>query len=98
MYNYDEAGDVEAMIDSEVTGPVNLGSGQAIAVRDLVLQFATALGRQDLIEFGARSTDAAEPPLVVADVTRLAEEVGYQPRVSLAQAVDHTIAYWKHHG
>ncbi len=98
MYIDDVAGALVGLVDSDVTGPVNIGSGEAIAVRDLVLRFATALGRQDLIEFGARSTDAAEPPLVVADVTRLAEEVGYQPRVSLAQAVDHTIAYWKHHG
>ena len=98
MYIDDVAGALVALCDSEVTGPVNIGSGQAIAVRDLVLPFATALGRRDLIEFGARPSNSAEPPLVVADVTRLAEEVAYQPRVSLAQAIDQTIAYWKHHG
>jgi nucleoside-diphosphate-sugar epimerase len=81
-----------------VTGPVNIGTGRAIAVRDLVLQFAAALGRRELVELGARSSNPVEPPLVVADVTRLAEEVGYQPRVSLAQAIDYTIAYWKRHG
>ncbi len=98
MYIDDVAGALVALGDSEVTEPVNIGSGQAIAVRDLVLQFAAALGRRDLIELGARPSNPAEPPLVVADVTRLAEEVGYQPRVSLAQAIDHTIAYWKRHG
>jgi len=98
MYIDDVAGALVALADSEVTGPVNIGSGQAIAVRDLVLEFAAALGRRDLIEFGARPSNPAVPPLVVADVTRLAQEVGYQPRVSLTQAIDHTISYWKRHG
>ena len=98
MYIDDVAGALVALCDSEVTGPVNIGSGQAVAVRDLVLQFATALDRQDLIEFGARPSNPAEPPLVVADVTRLTEEVAYQPCVSFVQAIDHTIAYWKSHG
>lgn len=98
MYIDDVAGALVALGDSEVTGPVNIGSGQAIAVHDLVLQFATALDRPDLLALGARPSNPAEPPLVVADVTRLVKEVGYQPHVSLAQAIEHTIAYWKRHG
>jgi nucleoside-diphosphate-sugar epimerase len=53
------------------------------------------LGRPDLIRLGARASAVEEPPLVVADVARLRDEVGWVPRYSLDQGVSATTAWWR---
>ena len=69
-----------ALIDSPITGPVNVASGQPIAVRDLVALVAAAAGRPDLVRLGAVQQRAGEPDELVADVGRLRDEVGWRPR------------------
>jgi nucleoside-diphosphate-sugar epimerase len=43
-----------ALLRSEVTGPVNMASGEARPVRDLIFALAEAVGRPDLVRLGAR--------------------------------------------
>ena len=43
------------------------------------------IGREDLLDFA--DDVAGQPPLIVADATRLREEVGYRPRYSLDEAI-----------
>lgn len=75
----DVAGAFVRLLQSDVMGPVNLGSGEATSIRDLVTTIGRLMGREDLVHVGARPTARPEPPLVVADVTRLREEVGFSP-------------------
>lgn len=83
-----------ALLDSEVTGAVNIASGNAVALRDVVARIGEKLGRQDLIQLGALSVPANDPPVLVADVSRLREEVGWQPRYDLERGLDATIRWW----
>jgi len=76
-----------ALLASDVTGPVNIGAGQAIAVRDLILAIAGAMGRADHVRLGARARPHDDPPLIAADVTRLRAEVGFRPRHDLVSGV-----------
>jgi nucleoside-diphosphate-sugar epimerase len=80
---------------SEVTDPVNIGSGSAVAIRDLATTIADLLGRRDLLRIGATPTRADEAPLVEADVTRLRDEVGFTPRFDLSAGLAHTIDWWR---
>lgn len=75
------------LMESPVEGPVNIGSGDAIAVRDLVGAFARAAGREDLIRLGAIARRPNDPPLIEADVTRLRDEVGFTPHYDLESGV-----------
>lgn len=84
-----------ALLDSPVRGPVNIASGQPVAVRDLVLRIAEKLGRKDLLRLGARPAQPGEPPLLAADVRRLREEVGWQPSTDLDTGLDLTIRWWR---
>lgn len=77
---------------SEATGAINIASGEAITVRDLVLQAADVLDGRDLVVFGAPTK---EPPLVVADTTRLRQEVGWTPRLTLREAIAETVDWWR---
>ncbi|MCX6030220.1 MAG: NAD(P)-dependent oxidoreductase [Chloroflexi bacterium] len=91
----DVAGAFVALLNSAVSGPVNVASGQPISIRDLVYRIAAKLGRADLIQLGAVPTPANEPPLLVADVRRLRDEVGWRPAYDLETGLARTIDWWR---
>lgn len=74
-----------ALALSDVTGAVNVASGRAVAVRDVVGELARAAGRPDLLRPGALPTRPGDPPELVADVARLRDEVGFAPSIGLAE-------------
>jgi nucleoside-diphosphate-sugar epimerase len=83
------------LLDSEVQGPVNIGSDEALALSDLIGRIAQQLGRPELVRLGARSTVTDEPPMLLPDVRRLRDEVQWRPRFSLADGIRDTIAWWR---
>ncbi len=66
-----------ALAMSRVTGPVNIGSGQAVAIREVVETLGRILGRPELVRLGARPDAPGEMPYMAADITRLRREVGF---------------------
>lgn len=84
-----------ALADSALQGPVNVGSGEPVAVAALIDAIATRLGRTDLVRLGARPLPAGEPALLLPDVTRLCTGLGWQPRYTLDTALADTIAWWR---
>ena len=62
-----------ALLESEVQGPVNIGSGAPVAVRDLLLSIGRYLERPELICFGARNS-AGEPAAVWANVRKTGQQ------------------------
>lgn len=65
-----------------VQGAVNIASGEGVALRDIALCAAEALGRdRSVLRFGALPMRATDPIALVADVARLRDEVGFRPRV-----------------
>jgi len=86
-----------ALFNSDVCGPVNIASGQAVAVKDIVLVIAHKLDRADLVRLGTVPASEDEPPSIAADVTRLSEEVGWSPRHTLGEGLDKAIAWWREH-
>ena len=85
-----------ALLASPVEGAVNMGSGRPLRIRDLVMALADAAGRSDLIRLGARPA-GDEPALLTADVTRLREQVGWEPALELGEAARRTVAWWREH-
>jgi len=92
LYVKDVADALAALLDSPVAGPVNIGSGRGIAIRDLALHIARQLGRPDLLNFGE---PASEPARLVASTRRLSHEVGWQPKYDLAAGLSESIAWWR---
>jgi len=82
-------------LESEVTGAVNIGSGQPIAIKDVVYKIADVIGRSDLIQLGAIPSPPKETPLLVADVTRLSNEVGYFSQFDFETRLMETVDWWK---
>jgi len=91
-----DAGDAfAALVDSEITGPVNIGSGDPVVTRDLILAVGEAAGRPDLIDFGARPEREDEPCELVASVRRLREELAWSPRMDFRAAVRAAVDAWR---
>ncbi len=91
----DVADAIVALTRSDLTGPVNIGSGEAVAVRDVIECVAHASGRPELVRLGARETPANEPAILVADVNRLRDELGWRPRIALASGLCETANWWR---
>jgi nucleoside-diphosphate-sugar epimerase len=98
LYVRDAAAALVALLDSHVTGPVNIASGTPIALRDLVELIGCQVGRIDLVDEVRDADRSTEPPVVAADVTRLATEVGWTPSFSLVAGIDETVAWWRSTG
>jgi nucleoside-diphosphate-sugar epimerase len=84
-----------ALLDGDVQGPVNIGSGNGVAIREVIELVGAAAGHPDLIRFGAVETRAGEPASLVADVRRLRDEVAFRPRIALEDGIADTVAWWQ---
>jgi nucleoside-diphosphate-sugar epimerase len=83
------------LLESDVQGPVNIGSDERIALADLIDRIALEIGRPDLVRLGARSAPTDEPPLLVPDVHRLRDEVHWRPQFSLNEGLRDAIGWWR---
>lgn len=90
----DAAAALVALLESDVRGPVNVGSGRATAVRDIALRLAAMLDGEELLRLGALPA-GSEESLVVADIERLSREVGFRPRFDLEGGLADTVAWWR---
>ena len=83
------------LIWSGYEGPLNIGSGTAIALQDLIAEAGRQIGRPELIRLGARDTRPGDPDLVEADITRLTDVLGWTPRYDLESGMAQTISWWR---
>ena len=75
---------IAALATSDVTGPVNIGSGAPISIAAMARLIAEIAGRPYLLRLGALPDRPNEPPYMVAHTGRLRREVGFTAPVSLA--------------
>ncbi len=96
LYVEDMADALAALIDSPVSGSVNIASGRPIQLRDLLGRFGKKLQGMDLIRFGRRQVTGEDAePLLAGDVKRLSTEVNWRPTIGMEAGIDRTIDWWK---
>ena len=91
----DTAGAFVSLLDSNVTGIVNIASGKPLTLKNIALSTAEILGASDLVEPIAETIPENEPARIVADVTRLTKEVDWVPRYDLRTGLEESIAWWR---
>jgi nucleoside-diphosphate-sugar epimerase len=84
-----------AVLDSELEGPVNIGSDERIALADLVDRIGRRIGRPELLRLGARAAAPQEPSLLVPEIHRLRDEAAWRPQFTLDAALNDTIEWWR---
>lgn len=98
LYVADVADAFAALLDSEVNGIVNIGSGKPVSIKEIVQMIAKNLGKDTEIRFGALPSRADEAPFIVADTYRLNKEVDWHQKFSLEEGIKNTISWWKEYG
>lgn len=94
LYVADVAAALVGLMESDLTGTINIASGESVPVRRIVETLGSLAGRPDLLAIGARASSAEEPKRLVADITRLRSELGFAPRYRLEQGLEATWAWW----
>ena len=82
------------LLASELTGAVNIGSGRAVKLREIVDMVGEKLDGLDLLAYGPVESKF-DNPLVMADITKLREELKWQPKHDLESGIEDTIRWWK---
>ncbi|MGH2911548.1 MAG: NAD-dependent epimerase/dehydratase family protein [Solirubrobacteraceae bacterium] len=84
-----------ALVNSDAQGPVNVGSGRPVLLREVVdALLASARVAVDIsVDDSLRRSQ--DPPFVVADITRLRQLTGWQPTIDLRQSVADVLEQWR---
>jgi len=93
----DVAAAIWAVAQSNLTGPVNIGSGKAVTVRDIATRIGDILNHPELIEFGALPHNPTDPMFVCADNHKLAENTAWTPQYDLESGLRQTTKWWQKH-
>lgn len=75
-----------ALLASDVEGPVNIASGKGVTIADVARMIGAEISTGD---------NSPSPARLVADVSRLRDEVGFTPRHDLVSGLADTVAWWR---
>jgi nucleoside-diphosphate-sugar epimerase len=94
LHVQDAASAFVSLLGSGIEGPVNIGSGNPLPLRNVLEEIGQQLGCPELIHFGAR-TSGAEHAQIWANTNRLIKEAGWKPHYNLARGIEQTIRFWR---
>ena len=97
MHVEDAAAAIWAIARSRHTGEVNVASGVPVKVADIARHIGDIVGRPDLLHIGALPYRASDPPVLVGDISRLRDTIGWAPRYDLVSGLGQTVAWWRAH-
>ena len=93
IYVRDVAGALVTTLLSDAQGPINVGTGEPVSVRDVASRVGAITGRSDLLRFKPRDESPVETPIVVAATERL-HGLGWAPRYSLDEGLTDYFRNW----
>lgn len=95
MHTDDVAGAFVALLDSPVSGAVNIASGEEVRLAEVIALIAEEVGRPELVRLGALPRREGDPVKLLAEVSRLRKEVGFEGRITLEHGIRDTVAWWR---
>jgi len=95
LYVEDVASAVSVLVRSNVIGAVNVGSGQPVALENVIRQLGALTGRPELLRLGAIPYSGADPMVVFADNRKIVEATSWRPRWSLSEGLAETVQWWR---
>ncbi len=95
MHVEDAGSAIAALALSPVTGPVNIASGEATTIGTIARLLGERAGRPDLVRLGGLNDRPDDPECILADVTRLKQEIGFRRKFTLAEGLADTLGWWQ---
>jgi len=95
LHVQDVASAFVSILESEICGPVNIGSGNPIKIKDMVLMIGEKIGCIDLIDLDAIPTRPNDPILLLPNIHKLHHEIGWKPTHTISSGLSDTIEWWQ---
>lgn len=95
MYVEDAATAFVELLGSDAKGAVNIASGVPAPLKEIIHMVADQLNKRGLVQLGVVPVPAGEPDALIADVSRLRDEIGFRPRHDLKEGIALTIEHMK---
>ena len=92
-YVDDEIDGLLRLLDSNLTGPVNIGNPHEFTMLELARQVLDLTGASSSLEF--RPLPADDPVQRRPDITQAREKLGWEPRIQLAEGLERTIEWFR---
>ena len=83
-----------ALLESDIQGPINIGSGFGIKLGDIVGKIGEKIDHNGLLEIDVKPISISEAPILVANNTRI-KNIGWQPVYDIESGLDHTIDWFR---
>jgi len=96
LHVYDMAMGIVTLFESDMTGAVNISSGEAVRLRQIVEKIREFSGSKSKIIWGA-VPPSYDDPFVCGNNEKL-RSLEWQPRFSLDEGLKNTIGWWKENG
>ncbi len=88
IYAPDAARMLVRLLNTNVTGAFNIGTGESRSVRSVIEALADRLGARDCLRFGAIPLRQDEPLTLVASMKKFSEVLGAEPVTPFDEALD----------
>jgi UDP-glucose 4-epimerase len=75
----DAATGIVKISSSEKSGIFNLGSGNPVVLKQVILEIAQIMNKINLLKFGQRKLRVDEPSYLLADIGKITKETGWMP-------------------
>jgi nucleoside-diphosphate-sugar epimerase len=95
LHVQDVADAFAALLDSQLEGTFNIGSGIGFSLKQIIEKITASLGGKDLVQFDAVAVPKDDPASIVASTKRLNDELHWKPRFTLEEGLNDTISWWK---
>jgi nucleoside-diphosphate-sugar epimerase len=96
MHVHDVASAFAALLQSDVTGAVNIASGERATLGEISRRAARVVGREDLLTVERQAPTPDNPAVILANVSRLYGELGWKPRYDLTAGLEQVVASMRH--
>lgn len=93
LYVKDVADAFAVLLDAEIEGVINIGSGNGLTLKEVAHRLTSLLGGEELVRFGAIPA-SNEPASLIADTTKLHQQLKWTPSYTLERGLEETIAWW----
>jgi nucleoside-diphosphate-sugar epimerase len=95
MFVNDVARAFVALLNSSFCGNINISSGEAVSLAEVVLKIAHILNKPDLVKFGSLPTPQREPKFLIGDNRLLTSCINFKPVSNFETGIHSTITWWK---
>lgn len=92
IYAGDAAAATVKLLESDITGAVNIASGSARTMREVFAVIARETGAENLLRFAEPS---GAPDMLAADISRMRDELGYVCETSFDEGIKKTVEWWR---